>query len=291
MSLLCNDFMPNILKTKLLVLVIMAFLITLNLFRAEASSCLINVSNSNLTIQINQSNCKSFSIYFKTGVSNSIIDCENISFSASSRILLEGFNNEDYLFNCSFDGANISLGNHSFINLISPKLTNFNVSYGENSSVTVGYFIHVTVFEPFGSNSVIPFGSRIAAFGYIIPLFNNTIQLNNTELQMEPSFSSGIVDLIGKLNKTMQFGVYGQNQTQIFFNFSKRNYGNIFGYKRFAVPEYTLTRNKKIEYNPYAIEYSFLSYDQLVMFFLNITNDTTLMPVYVQPAIQLPYDT
>ncbi|MEM3247600.1 MAG: right-handed parallel beta-helix repeat-containing protein, partial [Candidatus Micrarchaeaceae archaeon] len=139
------------------------------------------------------------------------------------------------------------------------------------------------VFEPFGSNSTVPFGSRIAAFGYIIPLFNGTISINNTQLQMVPSFSNYIINLIGRLNKTMQFGVYGQNQSAIYENIKRRDYGNIFGSKVFMLPSYTLTSSGRVNYNPYAIEYSFLGYDQLVMYFLNITKNTDLVPVYIEP--------
>ncbi|MEM3247632.1 MAG: hypothetical protein QW207_03810 [Candidatus Micrarchaeaceae archaeon] len=253
-------------------------------YAINITSCNSTIAASNVSYSLNTNTCANFSITFAVGVSHSNLTCNNAELGTNSKVILEGLNTEDYLFNCSLNGASVILGNDSFANLISPRIANFTPIFkGRNSGVTVGYFLNVSVFEPFGSNSTMPFGSRIAAFGYIIPLFNGTISINNTQLQMVPSFSNYIVNLIGRLNKTMQFGVYGQNQSTIYENIKRRDYGNIFGSKVFMLPSYTLTSSGRVNYNPYAIEYSFLGYGQLVMYFLNITKDTILMPVYIAP--------
>ncbi|MEM3845838.1 MAG: hypothetical protein QXU98_09070 [Candidatus Parvarchaeota archaeon] len=254
-------------------------------YATNIQSCNFTIAASNESYVLNTTTCTNFSITFASGVSNSKLACNNARLGANSKVIFEGLNTEDYLFNCSFSGASVILGNDSFANLISPRIANFTPIFnGRNSSVTVGYFLNVSVFEPFGSNSTVPFGSRVAAFSYIIPLFNGTISINNTQLQMVPSFSNYIVNLIGRLNKTMQFGVYGQNQSAIYENITRKDYGNVFGSKVFMLPSYTLTSGGRVNYNPYAIEYSFFAYDQLVMYFLNITSDTTLMPVYIAPV-------
>ena len=279
--------MPKTIKISVLYLLLPLLLLSstasAHSYAVKLNSCSPTIAASNESFSLNNS-CTAFNISFAQGVSNSKLECNATSFNANSSIRFYGLNNEDYLFNCSFEGANIILGNYSFVNLISPSNANFTPLYsGHNASITVGYFLNISVFEPFGSNSTLPFGRRIAAFSYIIPLFNNTIKINNTQLQMVPSFSNYIVNLISRLNKTMQFGVYGQNQTAIYENATHRNYGNIMGHKEFMLPSYTLTSSGKVNYNPYAIEYSFLGYDQLVMYFLNITKNTDLTPVYIQP--------
>jgi hypothetical protein len=273
----------NVLHLILYVL-LLAGILSAQSYAVSITSCNTTIAASNTSFSMNNNQCTAINIVFARGVSNSRLACNNISLSSRSNIIFGGSNNEDYLFNCSFNGAKIILGNDSFADIVSPINTNFIPTYnGSDASITVGYFLNISVFEPFGSNSVAMFGNRIGAFSYILPLFNNSIQLNNTQLQMVPSFSTYILNLVSSLNKTMQFGVYGQNQSAIYENFSNRIYGNIFGYKKFMLPSYTLTSNGIINYNPYAIEYSFLGYDQLVMYFLNITKNTNLMPVYIEP--------
>ncbi|MEM3661423.1 MAG: right-handed parallel beta-helix repeat-containing protein [Candidatus Parvarchaeota archaeon] len=248
------------------------------------SSCNLSILKSNASYFLTNGACSAFNITIASGVSNSKILCRNTIFNTNSEITFKGSNTKDFMFNCTFNDTKIMLGNNSNADIVSPITANFiPIFNGQNSSVTVGYFLNVSVFEPFGSNSTALFGNRIAAFSYIIPLFNNTITINNTQLQMVPSFSNYIVNLVESLNKTMQFGVYGQNQSAIYENLTRRPYGNIFGSKVFMLPSYTLTSRGKVNYNPYAIEYSFFAYDQLVMYFLNITKDTTLMPVYIAP--------
>ncbi len=246
--------------------------------------CNYDITSSGSQYTLENSICSYSTITFASGVSNSALYCVNSSFSTGSTIAFNGSNTEDYLFNCSFESTKMVIGNNSQADIVSPISTYFSPYFkGSNSSVTVGYFLNISVFEPFGSNSVAMFGNRIGAFPYIIPLMNNTIRINNTQLQMQPSFSGGIINLVSRLNKTMQFGVYGQNQTQIYENVTHRDYGNIFGTKKFMIPEYKITEKGTTNYNPYAIEYSFLAYDQLVMYFLNITKNTNLMPVYIEP--------
>lgn len=274
----------NNVRYLLLSMFLLATILSVQSHAASITSCNTTIVASNATFVMNNSQCTAINIVFARGVANSRLECNNISLSSRSNIIFSGLNNEDYLFNCSFNGAKIILGNDSFADIVSPLSTDFIPVYnGSNVSLTVGYFLNISVFEPFGSNTVAAFGNRIAAFGYILPLFNNSIHINNTQLQMVPSFSTYISNLISKLNKTMQFGVYGQNQTEIYTNFTHKTYGNIFGYKKFMLPSYTLTNNGIIHYNPYAIEYSFLGYDQLVMYYLNITKNTNLMPVYIEP--------
>ena len=248
-----------------------------------SSSCNFNFNLSNASYILQNSSCSEISLFFSKGVSNVNVSCENLSFGGSSHIIFEGSNNKDFLFNCTFAGANISVGNNSNPGIISPKSKVFNLSFLHNSSISVGYILNISVFEPFGANSVSGFGKRVGAFAYIVPTFNNTIHINNTQLQMDPWFSQHMINIFNSLNKSVPFGLYWINQTQIFENISERSYGNIFGYKKFILPEYTITVNSIINYNPYAVEYSFLGYDQLVMYLINITKDINLMPVYIQP--------
>ncbi|MGC8669995.1 MAG: right-handed parallel beta-helix repeat-containing protein [Candidatus Micrarchaeia archaeon] len=253
-------------------------------YTSNITTCNATIDAANSTYSINHIACTSINITFAHGVSNSQLICNDTLLGPSSKVIFGGANNEDYLFNCSFSGAKIIIGNNSSADLVSPIGTDFNpILNGRNASLTVGYFLNISVFEPFGSNSVEMFGNRIGAFSYIIPLFNNTIKINNTQLQMVPSFDPFILNLINRLNKTLPFGVYGQNQSAIYENFTQRSYGNIFGYKKFMLPSYTLTENGIVNYNPYAVEYSFLGFDQLVMYSLNITKNTNLMPVYIEP--------
>ncbi|MGC8687697.1 MAG: hypothetical protein ACP5RM_03295, partial [Candidatus Micrarchaeia archaeon] len=247
------------------------------------NSCNSIVSISNASYIISNSSCKEINLLFPNSTSNANVSCQNIGFGRNSSVIFEGFNHKDFLFNCSFYGAKILVGNNSNPSLISPGQKNFSVLYANNSSISIGYFLNVSVFEPFGSNSVESFGNRVAAFAYILPLLNNTVHINNTQLQMDPWFDSNMIRIFEHVNETVPFGAYWINQTQIFENITRESYGNIFGHKVFIVPSYTMTKNAIIDYNPYAIEYSFLGYDQLVMYFLNITNNTNLIPVYIQP--------
>ena len=190
----------------------------------------------------------------------------------------------DGIYNCTFVGPTIKSGSVSSLYIVGQDVSNFTPEFaGIGSNITVGHYLRVNVFAPFGYNSTSVFGSRVAGFSYIFPLMNNTFNYRDTELQMS-AFFGNFTNRLSVLKGQIPFGAYNINESQIFVNVSYAKYGKIEGWKSFAVPQYTISRNKTVNYNPYEIDYSFLAFDQLVMFRLNITANLNLTPMYIQPT-------
>jgi len=119
---------------------------------------------------------------------------------------------------------------------------------------------------------------------YVFPRMDYTINPNNDELLMgEFKQNSSFASQFQNLKKQIPFGAYGLNTSKIYKNETNVSFGTILGSKTFLVTIETIEHNKIINYNPYEIDYSFLGFDQLVMFTLNITKDTNLTPIYIEP--------
>jgi len=271
----------------LLLFMILAFALTANT-NAASSQCDYSIGASHMNYTVNGTGCKSLSLTLANGISGDNITCINANFNSNSTITLDGSNAHNYLFDCNFSGGSILLYNRASLFIISPNSTEFVPDFiGKNSNITVGYYLRMNVLEPpkkyYYYNSTSVFLNRVAAFGYIIPLMQNTIKLNNSQLQYQPSFAPQTISLIDHLRTIVPFGVYGQNSSQFYANVTYLPYGTLEGYKTFVVPDYTLEQNRTIDYNPYAVDYSFFAFDQLIMFTVNITKNLNITPLYIQP--------
>ncbi len=229
---------------------------------------LLNQQLSNFSIQSN--------------VSDTSILCQNTTFEGSEITAMGNDINVSF-YNCSFVNVSFLLMPHTSIFLVSPKnlkLTKLDIA--NTSNLTVAYYLTINVFHPYGYNTTL-FGNLAAGFAYILPLINYTVSLHNDELLMYAFSNKSFNAEFSELKKKVPFGVYGINSTKIYENMTNLTYGEIFGHKRFLLATETFTNNKTINYNPYEIDYSFLGYDQLVMFTLNISQDMNLTPFYIEP--------
>lgn len=262
------------------------FLLTLSLWALPASSaqtCSFTLSASNQSYNVSGGACGQVSVVFANGVSGSGITCNNATIGASSSILAAGNNRGVYLRNCTVDNPKITLGSHSSLYIMGNASPSLSPVFSDNTSnITVMHYLRVNVFEPFGYSTT-AFGSRAAGFSYIFPLFNHTLRYNNTELQMSEFFDWRFENGFSSIAERVPMGAYNMSQSDIETNYYTTPYGQIKGWKTFPVSDYTLSKNGRVSYNPYEVDYSFLAYDQLVMYTINITRNVNLTPMYIQP--------
>ena len=250
---------------------------------ATVGNCPYTISRSNSSYELAQGTCSSYDISVSYGVSNSSIIC-----SGGSQLMdinISSGSHADTFYNCTFSGnSEMYVQNDSNTYIIgSADKPSHIILGGPNSNVTIGYFLRVNVFEPYGYNSTSTFLNRVAAFGYLYPTLNNTSRLYQTELTLNASYLPSAVNFLKNLSKSVPFGVYNQSQTEIYENQTNVSYGKIVSYKMYKVAAYTLYNNRTINYNPYSMIYSFFAFDQLIYFSLNITGNMNLTPLYVQP--------
>lgn len=268
-------------------LILSALLLTF-ILRAQSvgasQACTAVLSSSNQTYNFSGSDCSQLNVMFDSGVSNSGVACNsNATIGSNSQIVAEGRDYAVYLRNCTVDGPSITLGNRTSLYIMGSDNPKFAPTFeGSGANITVMHYLRVNVFEPFGYSTG-AFGSRAAGFSYIFPLFNGTFKYNNTELQMNEFFINNFSSVFSALQKRVPAGAYNMVQSNIPTNYSTTRYGQIKGYKVFALSDYTLSKSGIVRYNPYEIDYSFLAYDQLVTYRLNITRNTNLTPMYIQP--------
>jgi hypothetical protein len=249
----------------------------------SAQACSITLGASNQGYNISSSSCSQLNIVFKPGISNSGIVCSNTSLASSSSITAEGNDTAVYLRNCTLDGPRIWLAGRTSLYIIGDDNPVFSPEFVDNSSnITVMHYLRINVFEPFGYDTY-AFGNRAAGFSYIFPLMNNTFVYNNSELQMNEFSLKNFSSEFASLADSDPAGAYNMAQSNIPANYSKAAYGKIKGSKVFLLSDYKVSRKGIVRYNPYEIDYSFLAYDQLVMYRLNVTRNINLTPMYIQP--------
>jgi hypothetical protein len=260
------------------------FLCFLMVSTSNAESCAFTVMASNSEIEIDGGSCIAPSLTFGQNVSNSSVTCINVTFVSSSHVVFEGGNLKDTLYGCNLSDTSMKIGGGSSIYLIGQNESKFTPLFsGSGSNVTVAHFLDINVFEPYGYDANFKFGSYAAGFSYIIPLMNHTFRLKNYELSMSMFVNRSVQASFEKLRFEIPFGAYNILESSIVRNVTTTSYGKISGSRRFALPEYTISQSGRKEYNPYEIDYSFLGYDQLVMFTLNVTKNMNITPIYIQP--------
>ncbi|MCL5442441.1 MAG: hypothetical protein M1603_02035 [Candidatus Marsarchaeota archaeon] len=245
----------------------------------------INSSGTNYTISP-APGCTYYNITYESNVANSNVYCGGANLNSSSVILLDGSNHNDRIYNCSVDNPEIKLNSDAALDIIgSNKPTFHTVFAGDNSNVTVGYFLTINIYEPKGFNSTKVWGDQLTHYSYILPTMNNTLPINNTQLQMATSFSPYIQNRIQLLKKISPFGVYNETNSTIYLSPHPitESYGTIYGSKTYILPSYTVNASSTKYYGPYDVEYSFFAYDQLIMFKVNITSNLNITPLYIQP--------
>jgi len=271
-------------RTPIIFFTLMAIFILLpGITLAEANTTYlenINVTHSIAPISNYEQN---HNLSIEKGVGYVYILCKNATFS-NATIAAYGNNRNITFDNCTFYNESLIVGPNSSIYIISPKDIDFSKEkVAENSNITIAYRLRINVFVPYGYNQSI-FGNVAAGFAYVFPRMDYTINPNNDELLMgEFKQNSSFDSEFQNLKKQIPFGAYGLNTSMIYKNETNVSFGTIIGSKTFLVPIETIEHNKIINYNPYEIDYSFLGFDQLVMFTLNITKDTNLTPIYIEP--------
>ncbi len=246
-----------------------------------SQTCPFYANSSNRSYSLGSSLCSNYRLYIAAGVSNANITCNRSSIISNATFL--GRNSYDFLDNCSFSSSRIKILNGSMIYVVSPSGAFTPEFSGNGSNLTVAYRLTVNVFEPYGYNSTRLFGARVAGFGYLLPLFNNTIHLNESQLTPVDPNNAALLQLIKNMSAAHPFAAYNENETQIFMNVTNLTYGRIFGSKSFLVLNRTIYPNRTLNYNPYHLVYSFIGFDQLVYFNLTITKNINLTPLYIQP--------
>ncbi len=250
------------------------------------SGCNISISTSGTNYSISPAACKAYNITYSSGIANASLYCNNVMLSNASNIFLLGNNHNDRIYNCSFNKPTIELGSHASLDIMGSNSPSFNpVFSGMYSNITVGYFLTVNVYEPKGFNTSKTWGDQLTHYSYILPTMNNTVPINNTQLQMATSFSPHILGIIQQLKKRVPFGIYNETNSTIYLSQNPINtsYGTIYGSKTYALPSYTINATSTTYYSPYNVEYSFFAYDQLIMFRVNMTSNINITPLYIQP--------
>ena len=266
---------------------ILALLMLAAVFRAgpagSPQACSFTLNSSNQAYNVSGNSCGQISVVFASGISNSGVVCDNSTLGAASTIAAKGDDSGIYVRNCTLNNPGVKLASHTSLYIIGSDNPAFVPSFQDNTSnITVVHYLRVNVFEPFGYNTN-SFGNRAAGFSYIFPLFNNTFKYNNTELQMNEFFLRNFTSAFSVLQNEVPMGAYNMTQSNIETNYSTTQYGQIKGYKVFELSDYKLSKNGIVRYNPYEIDYSFLAFDQLVMYRLNVTANMNLTPMYIQP--------
>ncbi len=250
---------------------------------SAAPMCSFTFTASNQTQNMSAGSCGEASITFQQGVSNSGLVCSGATIGGTSTVTLLGYNKGVYLRNCTVDNPSVTLANHASLYVIGSDNATVNpVMEGNDSNVTVAHYLRINVFEPYGYNSTL-FGSRAAGFSYIFPLMNRTFRFSNSELLASEFVNSSFQAAFSELSQSIPFGAYNVSASNIPGNYVNVSYGKIKGSKVFALPDYTIYRNRTVTYNPYEVDYTFLGYDQLVTFRLNITRNLNLTPIYIEP--------
>ncbi|MHB1830304.1 MAG: right-handed parallel beta-helix repeat-containing protein [Candidatus Micrarchaeaceae archaeon] len=257
-----------------------------DLHAMQVSQCggIMNVSNASYTYP--SLSCHGAAKFVFAGNTHNIsLSCSgNQIIARSTLIVVENNTESDGIYNCTLFGPSVKIGSKSSLYIMGQSVLNFTPEFtGTGSNIIVGHYLRINVFAPFGYNSTSDFGHRVAGFSYIFPLMNYTFNYSNTELQMQEFFGNNFTGRFSALKSKIPFGAYGINASQIFENVSNAKYGKIEGWKTFPLPQYMISRNGTVNYNPYEIDYSFLAFDQLVTFRLNITGNLNLTPMYIQP--------
>jgi hypothetical protein len=271
-------------KTPIIFFPLMAmFILLLGTTLAGANTTYLESINTTHSIASISNYEQNHNLSIEKGIGYVHILCKNATFS-NATITAYGNNRNITFDNCSFYNESLIVDPNSSIYIISPKSIGFSKEeVAENSNITIAYRLRINVFVPYGYNQSI-FGSVAAGFAYVFPRMNYTINPNNDELLMgEFKQNSSFASQFQNLKKQIPFGAYGLNTSTIYKNETNASFGTILGSKTFLVPIETIEHNKIINYNPYEIDYSFLGFDQLVMFTLNITKDTNLTPIYIEP--------
>ena len=243
----------------------------------------MNLSN---TLYIYPSNsCLSGSrITFANNTHNISLECLSGQLISSTESIIAGDQvTSAGIYNCTIKNPTVYVGSGSSLYLMGNSINSTKINMKQGSNVVIGHYLRINVFAPNGFNSTKLFGDRVAGFSYVFPLINHTVDYNDTELQMGGFFIRNFSQKFKALQKTIPFGAYDMNGSQIFENFSNVSYGRLEGWKILPVVQYFITNNSIINFNPYAVDYSFLAFDQLVMYRLNITRDVNLTPIYIQP--------
>ncbi|MGC8537631.1 MAG: right-handed parallel beta-helix repeat-containing protein [Candidatus Micrarchaeia archaeon] len=250
------------------------------------SGCNLSINASGTNYNLSGGSCKAYNITYLSGVANTNLYCNDVELSNASNILLTRGNYNDRIYTCSFNNPTIRLGASSSLDIIGSNSPSFKPIFsGANSNITVGYFLTVNVYEPKGFNSTKEWGDRLTHYSYILPTINNTMPINNTQLQMATSFSPYILGIIQQLKKRVPFGIYNETNSTIYLSQNPiyTSYGTIYGSKTYTLPSYTINATSTTYYSPYNVEYSFFAYDQLIMFKVNMTSNINITPLYIQP--------
>ena len=267
----------------LLLLVLVSPLIHANSIQMKCGSEM-NLSNA-LYVYPNNSCLSGTRIMFASNAHNVSLECLSGQFISNNESIIAGDNAiSDGIYNCTLKSPAVSVGSSSSLYLMGNYVDATKINVKQGSNVIIGHYLRINVFAPNGFNSTKLFGDRVAGFSYVFPLINNTVKYNDTELQMGGFYIKSFSQMFKDLQKTIPFGAYDMNGSQIFKNFSNVSYGQIEGWKMLPVVQYFITNNSVIDFNPYAVDYSFLAFDQLVMYRLNITRDVNLTPIYIQPV-------
>ncbi len=254
--------------------------------QVHGAGCSFTVGSSNTSTYLNGTECNHGTLVFSKEVSNATLVCTGAGgFDGNYTIVVGSRDVADRIVNCSIDGPVVVMGNDSSLYVVGTNRPVFTPRFRYNSSnITVAHYLTVRVFEPYGSNTTGVFGQRVAGFSYIFPTMNGSFSSNNTELQMGEFFNN-FTARFSTFQQSIPFGAYNINESQIWGNYTERlPYGKIVGRKTFLLPQYTLTRSGRVDYNPYEIDYSFIGFDQLVTFTLNVTENMNLTPFYIQPV-------
>lgn len=223
-------------------------------------------------------------LIFASNTHNASLECLSGQLITSGESVIVGDGaTSDGIYNCTVKNPAIYVGNESSLYLMGNSINSTKITAGRGSNVVIGHYLRINVFAPNGFNSTRLFGERVAGFSYVFPLINNTVNYSETELQMGAFSTESFPNRFKVFQETLPFGAYDMNQSQIFENFSNVSYGRLEGWKVLPVIQYLITNNSVKNFNPYAVDYSFLAFDQLVMYRLNITRNVNLTPMYIQP--------
>ncbi len=241
------------------------------------------MNSSGGSLILANASCQYSTVTFNQGVSNASISCSGQTLGSNTHIVLHNGSVADRIYNCTINGSTVDMLGRSSLYIIGSNSPVFTPDFENNySNITIANYLTVRSFQPLWSNSIIVFGNRVAAFSWIFPTMNRTFSSNNTEMQMGEFFNN-FTDAFTALKERIPFGAYGINASEFYENESYSNYGKIVGLKTFALPQYTISKSGTVNYNPYEVDYSFIGFDQLVTFTINVTKNMNLTPFYIEP--------